>query len=121
MSAKPDEAPTLCTIVARNYLAHARALTESFRIQHPDGRVIVLLVDRVNGDVDPAAEPDPELFALIHQGFAHRRKTLKRNLLYAGYPAERVDAALAELGLDPRVRAEALDLTTFERLRERLR
>jgi len=57
MSAKPDEAPTLCTIVARNYLAHARALTESFRIQHPDGRVIVLLVDRVNGDVDPAAEP----------------------------------------------------------------
>ncbi|NLG08062.1 MAG: 16S rRNA (adenine(1518)-N(6)/adenine(1519)-N(6))-dimethyltransferase RsmA [Deinococcales bacterium] len=75
----------------------------------------------VRVDVDPAAEPDPELFALIHQGFAHRRKTLKRNLLYAGYPAERVDAALAELGLDPRVRAEALDLTTFERLRERLR
>lgn len=73
----------------------------------------------VRVDVDPAAEPDPELFALIHQGFAHRRKTLKRNLLYAGYPAERVDAALAELGLDPRVRAEALDLTTFERLRER--
>lgn len=75
----------------------------------------------VRVDVDPAAEPDPELFALIHQGFAHRRKTLKHNLLYAGYPAERVDAALAELGLDPRVRAEALDLTTFERLRERLR
>lgn len=75
----------------------------------------------VRVDVDPATEPDPELFALIHQGFAHRRKTLKRNLLYAGYPAERVDAALAELGLDPRVRAEALDLTTFERLRERLR
>lgn len=71
-------------------------------------------------DVDPAAKPDPELFELIHQGFAHRRKTLKKNLDYAGYSRERVDRALAELGLDPRVRAEALDLATFVELRAAL-
>lgn len=67
-------------------------------------------------EVDPAARPRPELFDLIRQAFAHRRKTLKRNLLYAGHPADAVDAALAALGLDDRVRAEALDLATFERL-----
>ena len=68
-------------------------------------------------DVDPAATPDPALIELIHQAFAHRRKTLKRNLVYAGYPDETVDRAIAELGLDPRVRAEALPLEVFERLR----
>ncbi len=71
-------------------------------------------------DVKPGVAPDPGLFELIHQGFAHRRKTLKKNLGYAGYPKERVDAALAALELDPRVRAEALDLQTFVRLRELL-
>jgi len=68
-------------------------------------------------DVDPTARPDPDLVRLVHQGFAHRRKTLKRNLLYAGYGEPAVENALAELGLDPRVRAEALPLAVFERLR----
>lgn len=71
-------------------------------------------------EVDERAEPDPELFALIHQGFAHRRKTLLRNLIYAGYGKEVAEAALARLGVDLRVRAEALDLETFRKLRDLL-
>ena len=63
--------------------------------------------------VRPDAEADPQLFRLIHQAFAHRRKTLKKNLLMTGYPAAQVTSALEQLGLDPRVRAEALGLTTF--------
>ncbi|MFO7546890.1 MAG: 16S rRNA (adenine(1518)-N(6)/adenine(1519)-N(6))-dimethyltransferase RsmA [Trueperaceae bacterium] len=69
-------------------------------------------------DVDEGAAPDPELFALIHQGFAHRRKTLLRNLVYAGYGKDVAADALARLGLDPRVRAEALDLVNFRQLRD---
>lgn len=68
-------------------------------------------------DVDEAAAPDPALFGLIHEAFAHRRKTLLRNLVYAGYDKDAAAATLAELGLDPRVRAEALDLAAFRRLR----
>jgi len=68
-------------------------------------------------DVDPQATLDPGLGRLIHQAFAHRRKTLKRNLVYAAYPEDAVDRALAELGLDARVRAEVLPLAVFERLR----
>ncbi len=72
-------------------------------------------------EVKPGARPDPELFRLVHQTFAHRRKTLKKNLLMAGYTAERVTEALQGLGVDERVRAEALGLETFYTLQKKLR
>jgi glycosyltransferase involved in cell wall biosynthesis/2-polyprenyl-3-methyl-5-hydroxy-6-metoxy-1,4-benzoquinol methylase len=34
-----------CTIIARNYIAHARVLARSFRRHHPDGRFTVLVID----------------------------------------------------------------------------
>ncbi len=45
------------TIVAKNYLAHARVLMESIRRQHPDLLRIVVLVDEVDGYFDPTKEP----------------------------------------------------------------
>lgn len=72
-------------------------------------------------DVDPAARPDPELFGLIRDAFRHRRKTLAKNLRMAGHPRDRVEAALAALGVDGRVRAEALPLERFRELRDELR
>lgn len=74
----------------------------------------------VRFDVREGARADPALFRLIHQAFAHRRKTLKKNLLMAGYGAPQVETALADLGLDPRVRAEMLGIAVFYELRRRL-
>src|SRR6516164_70939 len=34
-----------CTIVARNYVAHARVLANSFLAHHPGGEFTVLLID----------------------------------------------------------------------------
>lgn len=48
--------PTICTIIAKNYLAAARCLTESFLTHHPDGRVFVLVIDEPDGYFDPAQE-----------------------------------------------------------------
>ena len=45
------------TIVSKNYLPFARVLARSFLEQHPEGRFVVLLVDRVDGAFDPADEP----------------------------------------------------------------
>lgn len=70
--------------------------------------------------VTSGADPDQALFDLIHAGFAHRRKTLLKNLVYAGYSREAGTAALRALQLDERIRAEALNLTQFKRLRELL-
>ncbi len=49
--------PAICTIVAANYIAHARALAHSFREHHPNGQVHVLVVDRDPGEVELEAEP----------------------------------------------------------------
>lgn len=45
------------TIVAKNYVSHARVLADSLRCQHPDVPFYVLLADDVDGAFDPAAEP----------------------------------------------------------------
>jgi 16S rRNA (adenine1518-N6/adenine1519-N6)-dimethyltransferase len=75
---------------------------------HPEPNVesaLVLLRRRA-----PAATP--EVRALVHAGFAHRRKTLAGSLaLAAGAPAdlrERTRAALGDLGHTPDARAERL-------------
>lgn len=47
----------ICTIIAKNYLAHARVLTRSFLEHHPDGEAFVLVIDEPDGHFDPAIEP----------------------------------------------------------------
>lgn len=46
----------ICTIIAKNYLAHARVLAESFTEHHPDGRCFVLVIDATDGYIDDARE-----------------------------------------------------------------
>jgi glycosyltransferase involved in cell wall biosynthesis len=47
----------ICTIIARNYAAHARVLARSFAATHPDGHFSVLVIDEAEGYLDPAKEP----------------------------------------------------------------
>ncbi len=47
----------ICTIVARNYLAYARVLAESFLAQHPAGECNVLVIDDRAGEVKDTSEP----------------------------------------------------------------
>jgi len=71
--------------------------------------------------IDTHGRRPPEgLVAFIHTAFKHRRKTLKKNLLMAGFAKDRVEGTLIGLELDPKVRAEALPLKTFEALYQRL-
>ena len=49
-----------CTIIARNYLAQARILAETFLEQVPDGRIVVLVLDP-----DPAQPMDGEAFEVV--------------------------------------------------------
>src|ERR1043165_8328358 len=51
-----------CTIIAKNYLAHARALTQTIREHHPESPIYVLLVDRV----DNYFVPEQESFKLFY-------------------------------------------------------
>jgi 16S rRNA (adenine1518-N6/adenine1519-N6)-dimethyltransferase len=66
----------------------------------------------------------PALAALVHNAFAHRRKTLAGSLSLApGAPAgirQRAQAALAAVGHPPDERAERLSPEEFRRLGEKL-
>lgn len=66
--------------------------------------------------VRAGARPEPELFALVYGAFAHRRKTLRKNLMMAGYSVKTVLHALEAAGLDVKVRAEELSLDRFRLL-----
>jgi SAM-dependent methyltransferase len=46
----------ICTIIARNYLAHARTLAASFLEHHPDATCVVLVIDEINDAFDPGGE-----------------------------------------------------------------
>ncbi len=47
----------ICTIIAKNYVAHARVLAESFRSVDPEGSCSVLVIDDFDDYLDPAGEP----------------------------------------------------------------
>jgi glycosyltransferase involved in cell wall biosynthesis/SAM-dependent methyltransferase len=59
----------VCTIIARNYVAHARVLAESLQKVHPDGTCTVLVIDDPNGYIDAAEEPF-ELLSIDEIGLA---------------------------------------------------
>ncbi len=76
----------------------------------------VVRLDRLEG-----IEPNPELFEFIFTGFKHRRKTLKKNLLMAGFDKDKVIGALGQVGVEELARAESLPLETFKQLFSLLR
>jgi 16S rRNA (adenine1518-N6/adenine1519-N6)-dimethyltransferase len=69
--------------------------------------------------------PDPDLRALVQQGFAHRRKALARSVSLApgvsGDARERVRATLEAIGKPADARAEALTADDWRRLAAQLR
>ncbi len=81
----------------------------------PKPKVTSALV-RLDRRPAPPIEIDSEerFFALVHAGFAQRRKTLRRSLrCVLGADADRV---LADSGVDPGLRGEALDLLDWAQL-----
>jgi 16S rRNA (adenine1518-N6/adenine1519-N6)-dimethyltransferase len=65
--------------------------------------------------------PEPELRALVQQGFAHRRKALARSVALGGGDRDRVRAALEAMGKPADARAETLAPADWRELHARLR
>ncbi len=63
-------------------------------------------------------KPAPGVIRVLEAVLQHRRKTLRNNLLLAGYGSELVVAALSHAGLDPEVRGEVVALDQLARLAE---
>jgi 16S rRNA (adenine1518-N6/adenine1519-N6)-dimethyltransferase len=54
-----------------------------------------------------------KFFDLIHRGFAHKRKVLRKNLIDSGLPAEIVDQAFTEIKISPLSRAEDINFDVW--------
>ena len=65
--------------------------------------------------------PEPDLRALVQQGFAHRRKALARSVALGGGDRDRVRAALEAMGKPADARAETLSPADWRELHTRLR
>jgi GT2 family glycosyltransferase/glycosyltransferase involved in cell wall biosynthesis len=47
----------VCTVINRAWVAHARVLAKSLHAHEPDARMSVLIVDPIDGLIDPSQEP----------------------------------------------------------------
>jgi glycosyltransferase involved in cell wall biosynthesis/SAM-dependent methyltransferase len=57
----------ICTIIAKNYVAHARVLAQSYKEYHPEGTCYVLVIDDTEGYIEASSEPF-ELVTPAHLG-----------------------------------------------------
>lgn len=80
----------------------------------PGVESVIVRMDRLSVppvDVDPAA-----LWRVVEAGFAQRRKTMRNALVRLGVDRGRAAELLADNGVDPRARAEELDLAALARV-----
>ncbi len=96
----------------------ARRVAPTVFWPEPKVESVVLLIER---RPPPVPTPEAELFRLIDEGFAQRRKTMTSALVRLGLDRDAAVAALRRAGLDERARAETLGLEEFARLAEELR
>ena len=74
----------------------------------------VISIKNISKDFfDTVSEED--FFKLIKAGFAHKRKTLLKNLAHAGYDTEKLRGIFATLTIPENIRAEDVPLETWKR------
>ena len=116
-AAKPGSAAYGVPSVLAQLACEVKVLRPVARtVFHPVPNVDSVLV----GLTRRAPAPDPDLRALVQQGFAHRRKALARSIALGGGDRDRVRAALEAMGRPADARAETLAPEDWRALHERL-
>ena len=125
MQAKPGSKEDGSLSLAVQYYAEpylAAHVPKNCFIPRPNvGSAVIRLTRREKPPVRTANEK--LMFSLIRASFGQRRKTLVNSLSGSpqlSFSKEEVTEALHDIGLDEKVRGEALDLEAFARLADRL-
>lgn len=125
MQAKPGSKEYGALSLAVQYYAEpylAAHVPKNCFIPRPNvGSAVIRLTRREKPPVRTANEK--LMFSLIRASFGQRRKTLVNSLSGSSqlsFSKEEVTEALHDIGLDEKVRGEALDLEAFARLADRL-
>lgn len=118
LTAKQDTADYGALTLKTSYLAQIRTLfkvSEQVFLPKPRVKSAVIYIQRY-----PDKVPDENLFEVINNTFRHRRKTIKRALLLAGFTATGVENALRKSGISTAKRPENLNLQNFQELARNL-
>lgn len=94
---------------------------ESFNpVPKVDSAILFIKTHKDFFDKNLNTKNQSKFFDLIHRGFAHKRKVLRKNLIDSGLPKELVDKNLLDLGVPPLARAEDINLDVWITLASRL-
>jgi 16S rRNA (adenine1518-N6/adenine1519-N6)-dimethyltransferase len=103
------------------YLAEAEYVFDvSAKAFQPPPKVDSAVIRLTPRPIAPPAQDPKHMASILKMGFATRRKMLRNNLK-AVIPTDGLNAVLAELSLDPQVRAEDLNVADWVRLSDHLR
>jgi 16S rRNA (adenine1518-N6/adenine1519-N6)-dimethyltransferase len=101
----------LCGLAFDPIGRHAVARSVFIPVPNVDSSLIAF---RRRADWNELAPRWPAILAVVSAGFAHRRKTLANSLSLAGWASRaEIERICAETGIDPRIRAEALQPSAF--------
>lgn len=78
-----------------------------------DSAILYIKTHATNSNKAYDLNTQGKFFDLIHRGFAHKRKVLRKNLIDSGLPAEIVDEAFAEIKIPPLSRAEDINFSVW--------
>jgi 16S rRNA (adenine1518-N6/adenine1519-N6)-dimethyltransferase len=116
LMARPGEEQYGSVSVRIAYLAEGRLVRRVARtVFWPQPNVESVLVSLVRRpppvDIDQAS-----LWKLVEEAFAQRRKTMRNALVRLGLDPPRAEALLADIGIEPKARAEELGLEELARV-----
>jgi 16S rRNA (adenine1518-N6/adenine1519-N6)-dimethyltransferase len=86
----------------------------------PAPRVDSAVVKLVRRDLGLSPAEKNDVARVVEAAFAQRRKTIRNSMGASGWEKDELDVAFAEAGIDPKSRAERLDLEDFIRLTKAL-
>jgi 16S rRNA (adenine1518-N6/adenine1519-N6)-dimethyltransferase len=121
LAARPgSKAYGQASVVVAYYATARVAARVSRRAFYPTPRVdsVIARIARRDRTVEVALE---DLRPIVRAAFSQRRKTLRNALRPVAGSAEAAEEALRRAGLDPRARAEEVDLEGFEALAQALK
>jgi 16S rRNA (adenine1518-N6/adenine1519-N6)-dimethyltransferase len=115
--AKPGTAAYGSVSVRTAYFANAKSLRRVPRtVFWPMPNVESVLVRLEPLAEPPVASPRDDLFGLIEEGFAQRRKTMRNALRRLGLSLAAAGSVLGEAGVPTEARAEQLGLEDFDKM-----